>query len=102
MCLRNKDDPEYDVHDFESVMFAYLHEIAHVTTDVKQHEPGFWETFKWLLKLKKLESIRILILPKHQSIIVDIMLIIHHTLILQLRNYANHINWYKLLFFIPI
>jgi predicted DNA-binding protein (MmcQ/YjbR family) len=49
MCLRNKDDPEYDVHDFESVMFAYLHEIAHVTTDVKQHEPGFWETFKWLL-----------------------------------------------------
>lgn len=47
MCLRDKKT--FDVHDFDTIMFVYLHELAHVATDATQHEPGFWITFKWLL-----------------------------------------------------
>lgn len=47
MCLRDKKS--FDVHDFDTIMFVYLHELAHLATDVVQHEVGFWRTFKWLL-----------------------------------------------------
>jgi hypothetical protein len=48
MCLRDKQT--FQVHDFDTIMFVYLHEMAHIATDVQQHEPGFWVTFKWLLQ----------------------------------------------------
>jgi hypothetical protein len=48
MCLRDKKT--FEVHSIDIIMFVYLHELAHIATDVRQHEFGFWQTFKWLLQ----------------------------------------------------
>jgi hypothetical protein len=47
LCIRDKKTLK--IHDFNIIMFVFLHELAHVTTDVEQHEQPFWQTFKWLL-----------------------------------------------------
>jgi hypothetical protein len=47
LCLRSRED--HNLHDFDTLMFVALHEMAHIATDVTDHPPEFWSTFRWLL-----------------------------------------------------
>jgi len=49
ICLRDLKKPDKSFHHMNAIKFVYLHELAHVASDVKQHPPEFWRNFKWLL-----------------------------------------------------
>lgn len=56
ICLRERDphvrgDPAtHDIHDFRTLMFVTLHEMAHIAVDDIDHPPRFWSAFKFLLE----------------------------------------------------
>ena len=47
ICLRDNNG---NLHDDNTLMFVALHELTHVSTDLKNHPQGFWELFKWILQ----------------------------------------------------
>lgn len=55
ICLRPIFRNDNLLHDFNTIMFVALHEITHVATNVKDHPPEFWRTFKFILD----ESVKI-------------------------------------------
>lgn len=48
-CVRHKNDDK-DHHDFDTLLFVVIHELAHVVSITKGHNQEFLENFKWLLK----------------------------------------------------
>lgn len=50
ICLRNKKDPMYSLHDINTLMFVVIHETAHLMSKTYGHNAEFLENFKYLLK----------------------------------------------------
>mgnify|MGYP001158727170 FL=1 len=48
ICLRNKEDNSFI--DDNTILFVFIHELAHVMTDEIGHTPLFWENMAFLLK----------------------------------------------------
>jgi predicted metal-dependent hydrolase len=48
-CLRTKDKNQ-EIHDFNTIMFVALHELAHVMTESIGHTVEFWDNFRFILK----------------------------------------------------
>lgn len=48
-CLREKYTGENKLHDFETLKFVALHEMAHIMTIAYGHEDDFWQNFKFLV-----------------------------------------------------
>lgn len=47
LCLRGVD---LIMHDFNTLMFVNVHELAHISQDTVQHTKEYWLGFKWLLE----------------------------------------------------
>ena len=47
LCLRGVD---MIMHDFNTLMFVNVHELAHVSQNTVQHSTEYWRGFKWLLE----------------------------------------------------
>jgi hypothetical protein len=54
LCLRYVDDKD-KFHNFNTIMFVAIHELAHLFTESYGHEVEFWKNFKFLL----IESVEI-------------------------------------------
>lgn len=48
-CLRSKDKNQ-DIHDFNTITFVALHELAHIMTKSIGHTTEFWDNFRFILK----------------------------------------------------
>lgn len=48
-CLRSKDT-EQELHDFNTITFVALHELAHLMTESIGHTQEFWDNFRFILK----------------------------------------------------
>ena len=42
MCMDN-------VEDDNLLLFVFLHELTHIGSECDQHEPEFWDNFKFLM-----------------------------------------------------
>lgn len=47
-CVRSKENPN-DMHDYQTMLFVVIHELAHVASVSRGHGAEFISTFKWLL-----------------------------------------------------
>ncbi len=50
MCLRyskSKEDGKF--HNYNTLVFVLIHELAHISSDVTQHPDRYWDVFKFLL-----------------------------------------------------
>ncbi len=76
LCLRTMYSDSNDIHKINIIMFVALHELSHIGTDVKQHPPEFWQTFKFILKEAVDVGIYIPIdYSKHPTIYCDDMVV---------------------------
>ena len=48
-CLRSKE-ADKELHDFNTITFVALHELAHLMTESIGHTPEFWDNFRFILK----------------------------------------------------
>jgi predicted metal-dependent hydrolase len=48
-CLRTKDSNQ-ELHDFNTITFVALHELAHLMTESVGHTQEFWDNFRFILK----------------------------------------------------
>ena len=48
-CLRSKE-AEQELHDFNTITFVALHELAHLMTESIGHTQEFWDNFRFILK----------------------------------------------------
>ena len=48
-CVRSKENPN-DMHDYQTMLFVVIHELAHVASVSRGHGAEFVSTFKWLLQ----------------------------------------------------
>lgn len=48
-CLRSKES-EQELHDFNTITFVALHELAHLMTESIGHTQEFWDNFRFILK----------------------------------------------------
>jgi len=48
-CLRSKET-EQELHDFNTITFVALHELAHLMTESIGHTQEFWDNFRFILK----------------------------------------------------
>ena len=48
LCVRNKDDKGF--HDDNTMLFVFIHELAHVASITTGHNTEFIENFRWLLE----------------------------------------------------
>lgn len=48
-CLRSKDKDQA-LHDFDTLTFVGLHELAHLMTESIGHTTEFWDNFRFILK----------------------------------------------------
>jgi hypothetical protein len=48
LCLMNGETRE--MMDDNTMMYVYLHEVAHIAEPTVGHTSDFWETFRWILK----------------------------------------------------
>jgi predicted metal-dependent hydrolase len=48
-CLRSKDTDQ-ELHDFNTITFVALHELAHLMTESIGHTQEFWDNFRFILK----------------------------------------------------
>jgi hypothetical protein len=46
LCLR---DTMRDLHDYNTIMFVAIHELAHIGVEPYDHPNEFWEAFKFLM-----------------------------------------------------
>lgn len=46
MCLRKKDGKFYNM---QTLLFVYMHELAHIASAEQKHSDHFWKTFKFIL-----------------------------------------------------
>ena len=49
LCLRTRDDKE-ELHDFNTIIYAHLHELAHVASISEGHTNEFFSNFRYLLR----------------------------------------------------
>lgn len=49
LCLREKHSGSNQLEQYERVLFVGLHELAHISTNIRDHEEPFWYIFKVLL-----------------------------------------------------
>lgn len=49
MCVRHKNEDK-DFHDYQTLLFVVIHELAHVASISKGHNKEFLDNFKFLLK----------------------------------------------------
>ena len=52
ICVRHKNENK-DFHEYQTLLFVIIHELAHVATDTIGHDAKFVANFKWLLKSAK-------------------------------------------------
>lgn len=59
MCLRERDKLGRlgEIQDDNTLMYVFLHEIAHLATDELGHVPRFWSNFRFLLDAAEKEGI---------------------------------------------
>lgn len=48
LCIRNKEDKDF--HDWNTLLFVLIHELAHVASISTGHNQEFVRNFKWLLE----------------------------------------------------
>jgi hypothetical protein len=48
-CVRSKENPN-DIHDYQTMLFVAIHELAHVASVSRGHGAEFVSTFRWLLQ----------------------------------------------------
>lgn len=48
-CVRSKENPN-ELHDYQTMLFVAIHELAHVASVSRGHGAEFVNTFKWLLQ----------------------------------------------------
>lgn len=48
LCIRNKEDKDF--HDWNTLLFVLIHELAHVASVTTGHNAEFIRNFKWLLE----------------------------------------------------
>lgn len=48
LCLRDRGSAT--IHDFDTLMFVTLHEMAHIAIEDIDHPPRFWSAFRFLLE----------------------------------------------------
>jgi hypothetical protein len=48
LCVRSKENPN-TLHDYQTMQFVVIHELAHVASVTRGHGAEFVSTFKWLL-----------------------------------------------------
>jgi len=48
LCIRNKEDKDF--HDWNTLLFVLIHELAHVASITTGHNQEFVRNFKWLLE----------------------------------------------------
>jgi hypothetical protein len=48
LCVRSKEDKSF--HDYQTLLFVVIHELAHVASIGRGHGPEFVDNFSWLLK----------------------------------------------------
>ena len=48
LCVREKNKSK-DFHDYQTLLFVVIHELAHVASVTKGHNAEFLKNFKWLL-----------------------------------------------------
>lgn len=48
LCIRNKEDKDF--HDWNTLLFVLIHELAHVASITTGHNQEFIRNFKWLLE----------------------------------------------------
>lgn len=48
-CLREKQSGENAIHNFQTMQFVALHELAHIATYEYGHGEEFWSNFKFLI-----------------------------------------------------
>lgn len=53
MCLREKQSGENKFHDFQTLQFVFIHELAHIITKEMDHLNIFWVNFRFLLEFCK-------------------------------------------------
>jgi len=46
MCIRKKNGEFYD---FKTLLFVFMHELSHIGSLEREHNPEFWRTFKFML-----------------------------------------------------
>jgi hypothetical protein len=49
ICLREKKTGRQSIHDYNTIMFVVLHELAHIGTEQYGHGADFWKTFRLVL-----------------------------------------------------
>lgn len=47
-CVRDKDSRDF--HEYNTLLFVVIHELAHVASVSKGHNQEFMDSFRWLLK----------------------------------------------------
>ena len=59
MCLRERDrlGELGGIQDANTLMYVFIHEIAHLATDELGHVPKFWANFRFLLDVAEAEGI---------------------------------------------
>jgi hypothetical protein len=50
ICLRDPAKNNEIFHDYNTIMFAMLHEISHACVESYGHEADFWQAFAFILK----------------------------------------------------
>ncbi len=50
LCLREKQTGNHNIDEYSRLLFVALHELTHVSTDVKDHDEPFWYVFKVILQ----------------------------------------------------
>ena len=63
LCIRNKKNKQF--HNYQTLLFVVIHELAHVASVTKGHNKEFIDNFKWLLKIAKQANIY---MPQNYSI----------------------------------
>ena len=49
LCVRTGQDTASPFHDYNTLTFVLLHELAHLAIEPDDHSAEFWATFRWLL-----------------------------------------------------
>lgn len=50
LCIRDKNDKDYKIHELNLIMFVVLHELAHIMSKSYGHNEEFGDNFVFLLE----------------------------------------------------
>ena len=50
LCIRDKNDPKYKIHELNLIMFVVIHELGHIMSKSYGHNEEFGDNFLFLLE----------------------------------------------------